>query len=288
MENKRAVLWSITAALVAVVFFWLYVNKAVDREIGDLKQKRVILVANGTIPIETRIEPNMVKEVEYPEAYLPPKVATSLSDIVGQVTIATIFDNEPILTSKVLPFDEVYIERRIKQGYRAVTIGIRDDQDVVGVGGMLKPGHFVDILLTLFVNTKEIEKSGAAAALAAVEQNSNLKAEVRTVFQNVMILAVGRDARIQSANVSRSLNQDAELATKNVTVALKPDEVQRLVLAQSTGRITLSLRGKLDEEVVALDYLDPYRAFGIRLPIVQGPTPAYREIRGGQVFATPY
>jgi Flp pilus assembly protein CpaB len=144
-----------------------------------------------------------------------------------------VFEGEPILTSKIIPFDEGSLDRRIPDGYRAVTIGIRDDQDVVGVGGHLRPGHFIDILVTLFVNTREIEKGPSAAMLGA--DASNMRAEVRTVFQNVKILAVGRDARLQTANVNRPTTAEEELTNKNITVALKPDEVQRLVLAQQWG-----------------------------------------------------
>jgi Flp pilus assembly protein CpaB len=224
----------------------------------------------------------MFIEADYPAAFIPPKAAQSPSEVIGQVAIATIFESEPILTSKLVPFDESSLDRRIPEGYRAVTIGIRDDQDVVGVGGLLRPGHFVDILVTLFVNTKELEKGQRFG------EDLPLRAEVRTVFQNIQILAVGRDLKLQTANVNRTTQGEEELTNKNITVALKPADVQRLVLAQTTGRITLALRRFNDPEVAALEYLDPYKAFGIKLPIVAGPAPAYREIRGGQVFAQPY
>lgn len=290
MDNRRAVIWSISAAVVAALCFWMYLKMAVEKEIGDLKDKEFIIRAKVDIPPNTRIDESMVDVIEYPIRYLPPKVATKGSEVLGQVAIATIFAGEPILTSKIIPFDESSLDRRIPEGYRAITIGIRDDQDVVGVGGMLRPGQFVDILLTLFINTKEIEKGGgaAAAAVAALAEQANLKAEVRTIFQNIRILAVGRDARLQTANVNRPQPIEEELTNKNVTVALKPEDVQRLVLAQSTGRITLSLRRFNDTEVAQMEYLDPFRAFGIKLPIVAGPPPAYREIRGGQVFAQPF
>jgi Flp pilus assembly protein CpaB len=283
MENRRAVAWSLTAALIGVIAFWLYVNKAVDREIGDLKIRKKILRAARDIPANTRIDQSMFVEADYPAAFIPPKAAQDPSEVVGQVAIATIFESEPILISKLVPFDESSLDRRIPEGYRAVTIGIRDDQDVVGVGGLLRPGHFVDILLTLFVNTKEIEKGSSVLG-----QDTALRAETRTIFQNIKILAVGRDLKLATANVNRPVQGEEDLTNKNVTVAVKPDEVQKLVLAQTTGRLTLSLRRFNETEITQLDYLDPFRAFGIKLPIVAGPAPAYREIRGGQVFAQPY
>lgn len=287
MDNKRAVISAGIAAFVAVIAYIALINQAVDQKIGDLKIRKIILRASRDIPANTRIDANMFVAVDFPANFVPPKAAESPSEVIGQIAIATIFEGEPILTSKIIPFDEGSLDRRIPEGYRAVTIGIRDDQDVVGVGGHLRPGHVVDILVTLFVNTREIEKGPSAAMLGG--DAANLRAEVRTVFQNVRILAVGRDARLQTANVNRPTGAaEEELTNKNITVALKPDEVQRLVLAQATGRFTISLRRFNDNDVAQLEYMDPFRAFGIKQPVVAGPMPAYREIRGGQVFAQPF
>ncbi len=286
MENRRAVLFSVAAAGIAMLSFFYYLHLAVNREIGDLKRRVVVIKARVDIQANTRITEDMLLQAEYPESFLPPKAAFSMDEVINQVALATIFEGEPILTSKLVPFDESSIDRRIPDGYRAITVGIRDDQDVVGVGGLLRPGHFVDILVTLFINTREIEK-GSMAALGA-DQAANLKAETRTVFQNIKILAVGRDARIAPAQVNRPQPMEEELTNKNVTVALRPDDVQKLVLAQSVGRLTLSLRKFNDADIAQLDYLDAFKAFGVKLPVVMGPPPAYREIRGGQVFSQPF
>lgn len=289
MNNRRAIMWSIVAAGLAGLLYYAAVNKAVDNRIGDLDKKSRIYVATKDIPAGTRIDQSMFVNQEFPAAYLPPKAAQNSREIIGQVALATIFKSEPILTSKLVPFDEASLDRLIPEGMRAITIGIRDDQDVVGVGGQLRAGHFVDIMVLHTISTKEIEKGINPAAGFKIDE-TGLKTEVRTIFQNVKILAVGRDSRLPTANVARAAAgiPETDLANKNVTVALKPNDVQKLVLAQQTGRIMLSLRRFNDTEIVTLDYLDPFKAFGIKLPVVQGPPPAYREIRGGQVFAQPY
>ncbi len=284
MENRRAVMFSLACAVIAMISFMYYLHLAVDKEIGDLNKRDRILKARVDIPPNTRIDESMFVMADYPVAYLPPRAAHDPSEIIGQVAIATIFEGEPILTSKIIPFDESSLDRRIPDGYRAVTIGIRDDQDVVGVGGMLRPGHFVDILVTLFINTRELEKGTPPPN----QNDGSLKAETRTVFQNVRILAVGRDSRLATANVNRPNPVEEDLTNKNVTVAMKPDEAQRLVLAQALGRLTLTLRKFNDPDIAQVEYLDAFKAFGIKLPIVAGPAPAYREIRGGQVFAQPF
>jgi len=289
MENRRAVIWSVVAAVIAIGVYWLLVDKAVENETRELRDKQTIIVASVDIPPQTRIDRSMLRErADFPRSLVPPETAVSFVEVENQVAIATIKAGEPVMRTKIIPFDESALNRRIPDGYRAITIGIRDDQDVIGVGGNLRPGMFVDVLVTNFVSTKEIEKGGIAG-LAGLDNSGSLKAETRTIFQNIRIIAVGRDARLQSANVARSVNLEEDLANKNITVVLKPEDVQKLVLAQSTGRLTLSLRGFNDAQIVAMDYIDAFRAFGIKLPIVSGPPPAYREIRGGQVFnVSPY
>ncbi len=291
MENKRAIVWSIAAAVAAAIFYFLSVNKAVDNRIGNLDKKSVIIKAVRDIEPGTRIDESMIARDVWPTDYIPPRAATIEAEVVGQVAQSTIKENEPIMTTKLIPFDESSLDKRIPEGKRAVTIGIRDDQDVVGVAGLLRPGQFVDILVTLFLSTKEIEKGGMAGAAALNAQTQDLKAEVRTIFQRVQIIAVGQDQRLPSAQVNRTTSSfvGGDLANKNVTVAMSPQDVQKLILAQATGRITLTLRPFGDTSVVDnLDYLDPFKAFGIKLPIMVGPPPAYREIRGGQVYATPF
>lgn len=287
MENKRVIVWASIAAVVAVVAYYLAISQAIQNERKKWGGEKILLVAIRDIPAGTRIDASMFRSQAFPETYISQAAATQDWQVVGQVAIATIGEGEPIYTNKLVPFDETSLDRRIPEGFRAVTIGIRDDQDVVGVGGNLRPGQFVDVLVTLFVNTKEIEKG--PAAIAGLNMGADLKAETRTVFQNVRILAVGQDARLETAMVDRSNSGGPQnLTNKNVTVALRPDDVQKLILSQQVGRINLSLRRFNDTEILELDYLDAFKAFGIKLPVVAGPPPAYREIRGGQVIATPF
>lgn len=286
MENKRTVVWALLAAVLAAVLFFFYVKLAVSSRTKEFETRVRVLKSKQTIPANTRIEAGMFDEVDWPTAFLPPKAAERADQVIGQVAIATIFQGEPILTSKLVPFDESALDRRIPEGHRAVTIGLSDSQNVPSVGGNLRPGQLVDILVTMYVSTKELEKG--PQAILELQAAQNLKAETRTFLQAVKILAVGRDSRIATANVNRSADVPIEASTLNVTVALKPADAQRLILAQQVGRIVLTLRRFNDSKEEALAYTDPFQAFGIKLPVVSGPSPAYREIRGGQVFSAPY
>lgn len=290
MGNKRAILISAIAALAAMGLYFLAINKAVESRIGDLDKTVRILVALKEIPPETRITQDMFISKEWPEAYLPSResVAQIASQVVGQVSVAKIDANEPILTNKLVPFDETTLDLQIPEGYRAITIGVKDDQDVVAVGGHIKAGMFIDILTTMFMSTRQIEGRDNDAIAALAKQNQSLKAETRTIFQNVRVLAVGLDKRLPTAQVDRSTGGNYSGRNTSVTVALTPQDVQTLTLAQQIGRITLSLRRRNDTEKFALDYTDASKAFKIKLPVVQGPPPSYKEIRGGEVFATPF
>lgn len=287
MDNRRAIIWAGLAAVLAAVFYYLSIEKAVDNRVGNRDQTTNIIIARQDIPVGTVVDPTMLDIRGWPQDFLPPGAINDPRAVVGQEAVATVRAGEPILETKFLPKDEISLDRRVAKGKRAITIGIRDDQDVVGVGGLIKPGHYIDILLTLFVSTKEVEK-GPLPQLSGLANSAALKAETRTIFQRVKILAVGKDFRIPTAGIDRSNSGRAPLTTKNVTLEMDPTSVQKLVLAQQVGRITLALRPPNDTDIEDLDYMDSFKAFKIKLPVVQGPPPAYKEIRGGQVFATQY
>lgn len=101
-------------------------------------------------------------------------------------------------------------------GMRALTIGVNE---VVGVGGFVKPGDTVDILGTF-------------------EDRSGNEAYTKTVLQDVEVLAIEQDMEVKD-------DTTAKVAT-NVTLSLSLQDAERLTLAEETGRLRLALRPMLD------------------------------------------
>jgi pilus assembly protein CpaB len=102
----------------------------------------------------------------------------------------------------------------IPQGMRAVSVRVND---VVSVAGFVQPGTRVDVLAT-----------GG--------EGGNGR-QTTTVLENVLVLAVGKSL---DRNVS-----DAQTAPV-ITLAVSPDDAQKLALVSQEGRIQLSLRNPVD------------------------------------------
>lgn len=172
--------------------------------------------------------------IKWPSDSVPPGAFTRAEDLFGagnedvRTILRGIEPGELILTSKVSGFGEnVRVAAQVASGKRAFTIPI---DAVRGVAGLIAPGDRVDILLT-----RTIERQPTTSV----------------ILQDVLVIATD-----QSSNKE---NTRARLA-KTATVEIDPTQASKLTLAQSVGKLTLTLRGMneaINEDVqpVSLDDL---------------------------------
>jgi len=112
----------------------------------------------------------------------------------------------------------------IPPGMRAVSVRVNE---IVSVAGFVTAGTRVDVLLT-------------GTPVGSSEPQTT------TVLQNVAVIASGHTLERTSTGEAQS--------TPVITLLVSPDDAQKLTLAQSEGRIQLSLRNPLDtrqDEVAA-------------------------------------
>jgi pilus assembly protein CpaB len=159
---------------------------------------------------------------------------------------------------------------KIPRGHRAVSIAV---SDVTSVNNLIRPSNYVDVLTIL--------KLGSSVG------SSDQKTQVMTLFQNVLVLAVGNDiGEVQPAagdGEGMGMFASQERASfSTVTVALTPEQVQALVLVQDVGSLTLSLRSfREGDEPVPLDRANPITVLGIEdQALVKRRAPSWQEIRG--------
>ena len=175
-------------------------------------------------------------------------------------------------------------EDGIRPERRAVTLGI---SDVTGVGGLVRPGNFVDILGTFNFGRPTSVQGGTM-------QYADERTEIRTLMQNVFVVAVNQEHRRERAVPRRpvlpeELPEEPEarevITVNTVTVLVAPAQVQELILAQEIGQLTLALRSNLDAgQVVDLGVLDPFGLLKVPIPVKPRSRPAWREMRGPSIF----
>lgn len=202
-----------------------YTMDTVKKAGADNTQYVQVVLAIADIPATVPIKPEMVKAVKSPRTpLLPPDVFTTTEDVIGRVTQKSIPQGAAVLPSMIAPKGTLPgIGVRVKKDFRAVTVKIDESS---GVGYLVRPEDWVDVLVVM-----DIQKKGRRETIS------------RVILQNIQVGAVGQ--ALGDANKDDSGGRQA----KSVTLIVKKDEVPKLHLAQSRGRITLAMRGSEDAQV---------------------------------------
>lgn len=128
---------------------------------------------------------------------------------------------------------EPALSMNMPAGKRAVTVNI----DILNaVGGLVKPGDFVDVIahLTKTAGHLKPEESEKVTVM---------------LFQNVMVLAVGRNTQPQSQPATPAVPTSGSVP---ITLALNPNEASLLTFVQKQGTLQLVLRPPREIDAFAL------------------------------------
>ncbi len=174
-----------------------------------------VVMAADDIQVGTKLEAHDVHVVTLPQSAVPPGAFSGTSQVLGRGAILPVSKGEFILPSKLAALNAgTGLPSMIPQGMRAVSVRVND---VVSVAGFVQPGTHVDVLAT---------------------GSGGNERQTTTVLENVLVLAVGK-------NLDRTPSADAQTAPV-ITLAVSPDDAQKLALVSQEGRIQLSLRNPMD------------------------------------------
>ena len=203
------------------------------REIANMQANQsAVLIAKQDIAEGLPMDPDMLETAIVPNKFVQPRAVTSLDRVSGLITIAPISKGEQVTLNKLTNTNRVQggsLAGITPAGKRAISISI---DSLALLGGMVKPGDYVDVIALLEVPT-----------MGSDGQQSKQIA-VLSLFQNVLILAVGQNtggaAAAESSNTSGS---------SMVTLALTPQEASFIAFVQEQGRIRLTLRSPADAKM---------------------------------------
>lgn len=294
MRSKAALGLSIVLGVLAVAVMAVYVGRQ-ETVLLEQAEMKDVLVATSDILQNTVLDERLLQRIQVPAKYLQPKALSDVAAARGRVVSVPIPAGAQILGTYLTDLGETALSYEVPRGRRAITIAV---SDVTGVGGLVRPGNFVDILGTFEYGRPTGYQNGRVVY-------ADEKTETMTMMQNVQVVAVEREhtrerpaARTQGEALTMGQQEAAveeETAAReaartrsitNVTVIVAPPQVQELVLAQQIGTLTLALRSNLDAgQVVDLGRLDPNGLLKVQIPVKPRATPSWREIRGsGAIF----
>lgn len=220
MRGKR----TLTVLMLAIVFGGLAgwsALRLLNQSALAVEPARVsaaqVVVAARDLEVGHLLGQEDVKVIEWPSTTVPEGYAQTIPDVVGRGIITGVRRNEPLLDSKMADRSgHGGLPIAIPEGMRAVSVPV---DEVVSVAGFVVQGTRVDLYVT-------ITPPGGSDPIT------------KLVLQNVTVLAAGQEYRQDPQGQPTSVSV--------LTVLVSPEDGEKLVHAQRTGRIQLALRGMLD------------------------------------------
>lgn len=204
---------------------------------GAAPESAVVWAPAVEIPFGSAIRDEMLSPLKFP-AKLVPEGAFREKDkekLVGRVVRTSATVGLPLLDAMLHP-PGTLPGLVVKPGLRAVSIKVDEGS---GVSNLLQPGCRVDVV-----------------GYFKVTRNAKQETISRTLIQDCEIVAVGE--RINPSSDAADPKGGKSVAPKQaraVTVAVKPEDVPIIHLAEQRGKIKLSMRGDGDSAVAAKDDL---------------------------------
>jgi len=174
-----------------------------------------IYVALTNVPLTEPLTAQHLKAEEWPRDKIPEGAIRSLEEIEGMRPSVPLFAGEPILRSKLSDGNAAGAAVRLPEGHRLVSVKVSMDG---GASGLILPGDKVDVLVFIRGNDRQGVQTGT-----------------RTILRDVTVFAVG-------SRFDRMDEQENAIDAKTVSLVVKPDQAERLILAKQLGDLHLSLR----------------------------------------------
>lgn len=222
MRNTRALIMmgvAVVLAFAAVIVAARWISAQTQNNSGQ------IAVAMVDIGLGSRINPEMVRMVDWPSSAMPPGAFTDAKVLDSRVARSSMQRGEPIMEGKLAPPGTTGgLSAVVAEGKRAITVRVND---VVGVAGFALPGNFVDIL----VNTQE----------EGVKNGNKDMTISKIVLERILVLAIAQES---------GRDETKPKVVNAVTLEVSPEQAERLDLARSVGSLSLVLRNQVDPNPV--------------------------------------
>jgi len=146
--------------------------------------------------------------------------------LAGRVPVIDLSEGTPLFEGQLVSG----LALRVTEGERAVAIKA---DEIMGVGNKVQPGDFVDVFLMLKSDAKDIDRSQA-----------------RLLLSRKRVLAYG-SASVDGLPSKMDKNGAAQPAqraeaARTAVLAVPVDDINRLTLAENSGRLLLALRNPTD------------------------------------------
>jgi len=144
--------------------------------------------------------------------------------LLGSLVRKNLDTGSLITMENVLPRgDRGFLASVLEPGTRAISIKVDAES---GVAGLIKPGDYVDVVLTQVAEKAELAR----------------RALSETLLQNVRIIAIDQEI-VQGGGAN---NAAAAKIAQTVSLQLAPEQVKRIAVAKNLGTLSLAMRSAVE------------------------------------------
>lgn len=201
-------------------------QKEYDEKMAEVQEKlkgvdgKVVVIA-ADIQEGSVISSNALEEKTINLNKVPPDAITSTAMAAGRVAKYSLMPGQILSQHDLAPIGiSLGFESRLPKGMRAVTFAVDTNS---GVAGFVSPDSHVDVMSMV---------------------GTGADTQVAPILSNVTVIAVGQI-------FEKSSGKTTAIPTNSVTVAVNPEDAQKLVKAVAASKLYLSLRNKSDFAPVA-------------------------------------
>lgn len=222
MRNRLLLILAIAALIGFVTSYLVYQVVARVQASAPKDATATILVASANMNLGETVTSRHVKTVSWPKSSVPAGAVSNLAEVEGRIVRSSIVIGEPLLEAKLAPRMAGHgglMAVLVPEGQRAVTIKV---DDAIRETGFILPSSYIDVLVSM-------------------QQSDGRDKIAKVILQDVQVLASGQTVELRD-------NKPVTMTT--LTLALTPDQVERLTLAQTEGRLFFVTRNLNDKQVV--------------------------------------
>jgi pilus assembly protein CpaB len=219
----------VISALLIAIYAWnlgRHPVQPIKSETGSVALYPVVVAAK-VLPAGQPITADALKVEKLP--INPSGAFNNANDVVGQAPTVDLGVGTPVLTAQLASG----LAAKIGVGERAVAVRVDETN---AVGNRVAPGDFVDLFLFLKRDGGEVDQSQA-----------------RLLLSKLRVLAYGEASLDGPEHMAKAdgggIPQRQDVA-RTAVLAVPVEEVNRLTLAETAGRLVLALRNPQDNEVV--------------------------------------
>jgi pilus assembly protein CpaB len=198
-------------------------------------QTQPVVVAASDLSLGAELKAEDLKVLNFPQGQAPEGAFAAPPELVGRGLIVSVVKGEPFLPGKLAAKEAgAGLPPVIPDGMRAVSVRVNE---VIGVAGYVLPGSRVDVITTV----------------SPTNQMQDMTSKV--VLANVLTLTAG-------TRMEQDQKDGKPVQVTVVTLAVSPEQAERLALASTEGKVQLALRNPLDQSAPATPGIKPAGLLG--------------------------